>query len=87
VAHNDAEKARQFLQGLKPSIRHMLRAFPLVDFCTMVEQALGIELQEMYTDDIHRSSGRDHIESKGQSSCPMHKKDKSHRHQPYRGNS
>ena len=44
VARNDVEKARQFRQGLKPSIRHMLGAFPLVDFCSTVEQALGIEL-------------------------------------------
>ena len=41
----------------------------------------------MYTDEIRQSSSRDHIESKGLSSGPVHKKDKSHRHQPYRGNS
>jgi len=83
---NDVEKARQFRQGLKPSIRHMLGAFPLVDFRSTVEQALGIELQEMYTDEIRQSSSRDHLASKGQSSGPVHKKDNSHRHQPYRGN-
>ena len=44
VARNDVEKARQFRQGLKPSIRHMLGAFPLVDFRSTMEQALGIEL-------------------------------------------
>jgi hypothetical protein len=49
VAYNDAEKARQFRQGLKASIRHMLGAFPLVDFRTTVEQALGIELQQSIT--------------------------------------
>jgi len=86
VARNDVEKARQFRQGLKPSIRHMLGAFPLVDFRSTVEQALGIELQEMYTDEIRQSSSRDHLASKGQSSGPVHKKDNSHRHQPYRGN-
>ena len=65
----------------------MLGAFPLVDFRNTVEQALGIELQETYTDEIRQSSSSDHIESKGQSSGPVHKKDKSHRHQPYCGNS
>ncbi|KAG2611651.1 hypothetical protein PVAP13_4KG181615 [Panicum virgatum] len=82
VARNDVEKARQFQQGLKPSIRHMLGAFPVVDFRSTVEQALGIELQEMYTDEIRQSSSRDHLESKGQSSGPVHKQD-----QPYHGNS
>jgi hypothetical protein len=37
VAYNELEKASQFRQGLKPSIRHALGTFPLVDFCTMVE--------------------------------------------------
>jgi len=32
VARNEVEKASQFRQGLKPSIRHTLGAFPLVDF-------------------------------------------------------
>jgi hypothetical protein len=46
VACDEIEKAGQFRQGLKPSIRHTLRAFPLVDFCTTVEQALGVEMQQ-----------------------------------------
>jgi hypothetical protein len=37
VAYNEMEKASQFCQGLKPSIRHALGAFPLVDFRTTVE--------------------------------------------------
>ena len=44
VAYNEMEKASQFRQGLKPSIRHALGAFPLVDFRTTVEQALGVEM-------------------------------------------
>jgi hypothetical protein len=50
VARNEVEKASQFCQGLKPSIRHTLGAFPLVDFRTTVEQALGVEmlLQVLY---------------------------------------
>jgi hypothetical protein len=45
VACDEIEKAGQFRQGLKPSIRHTLGAFPLVDFHTTVEQALGVEMQ------------------------------------------
>jgi hypothetical protein len=45
VAYNELEKASQFHQGLKPSIRHALGAFLLVDFQTTVEQALGVEMQ------------------------------------------
>jgi hypothetical protein len=45
VAYNEMEKASQFCQGLKPSIRHVLGAFPLVDFRTTVKQALGVEMQ------------------------------------------
>jgi hypothetical protein len=49
VAYNELEKASQFCQDLKPSIRHALGAFPLVDFRTIVEQALGVEMQHQYT--------------------------------------
>jgi hypothetical protein len=49
VAYNEMEKASQFHQGLKPSIRHALGAFPLVDFRTTVEQALSVEMQHQYT--------------------------------------
>jgi hypothetical protein len=45
VAYNELEKASQFRQGLKPSIRHALGAFPHVDFRTTVEQALGVVMQ------------------------------------------
>jgi hypothetical protein len=49
VAYNELEKASKFHQGLKPSIRHALGAFPLVDFQTTVEHALGVELEHQYT--------------------------------------
>jgi hypothetical protein len=44
VACDEIEKVGGFLQVLKPSIRHTLGAFPLVDFRTIVEQALGVEM-------------------------------------------
>jgi hypothetical protein len=44
VACDVVEKAGRFRQGLKPSIRQTLGAFPLIDFCTTVEQALGVEM-------------------------------------------
>ena len=59
VAYNEMEKASQFRQGLKPSIRHALGAFPLVDFRTTVEQALGVEMQHQYTMESQKSSGVD----------------------------
>jgi hypothetical protein len=37
VACNEVEKAGRFRQGLKPSIRHTLGAFPLIDFHTTVD--------------------------------------------------
>ncbi|KAF0927703.1 hypothetical protein E2562_035874 [Oryza meyeriana var. granulata] len=55
-AHDEVEKARQFRQGLKPAIRHVLGAFSITDFCSMVEQALGVEMQLMYTTDLYKSS-------------------------------
>ncbi|XP_062231056.1 uncharacterized protein LOC133928650 isoform X2 [Phragmites australis] len=88
VAHDEAEKARQFRQGLKPSIRHTLGAFPVVDFRTMVEQALGVEMQEVYTEEARKSGGdqiQGQIDRKGHSGGPIHKKRKFQRHQPYRG--
>jgi hypothetical protein len=89
VACDEIEKADRFCQGLKPSIRHTLGAFPLVDFHTTVEQALGVEMQQQYTHDTQKSLGTDNYRSqddkKGHSGGPIHKKDKSHRHQPYRG--
>lgn len=65
VARDEVEKARQFRQGLKPSIRHVLGAFPVVDFCTMVEQALGVEMQQVYTFDMQKSSGGDQTRNHG----------------------
>jgi hypothetical protein len=63
----------------------------LVDFRTTVEQALGVEMQQQYTHEMQKSSGTDNSRSqddkKGHSAGPVHKKDKSHRHQPYRGKS
>jgi hypothetical protein len=59
VAYNEMEKASQFRQGLKPSIRHALGAFPLVDFRTTVEQALGVEMQHQYTMESQKSLGVD----------------------------
>lgn len=65
VARDEVEKARQFRQGLKPSIRHVLGAFPVVDFRTMVEQALGVEMQQVYTFDMQKSSGGDQTRNHG----------------------
>jgi hypothetical protein len=91
VACDEIEKAGRFRQGLKPSIRHTLGAFPLVDFRTTAEQALGVEMQQQYTHEMQKSSGTDNSHSqddkKGHSGGPIHKKDRSHPHQPYRGKS
>jgi hypothetical protein len=57
VARNEVEKASQFRQGLKPSIRHTLGAFPLV------EQALCVEMQQQYTNEIQKSLGADQSRS------------------------
>uniref|UniRef100_A0A0A9CRD4 Retrotransposon gag domain-containing protein n=1 Tax=Arundo donax TaxID=35708 RepID=A0A0A9CRD4_ARUDO len=91
VAHNEVEKASQFRQGLKPSIRHTLGAFPLVDFRTTVEQALGVEMQQQYTIEMQKSLGSEQPRSQGEkkdhSGGPVHKKGKFQRHHPYRGKS
>ncbi|GJN41077.1 hypothetical protein PR202_gn00402 [Eleusine coracana subsp. coracana] len=58
VANNELERAAQFRQGLRPSIRHTLGAFPLLDFRTTVEQALGVEMQHQYTHEM-KPSGSD----------------------------
>ena len=92
VAYNEVEKASQFRQGLRPSIRHTLGAFPLVDFRSTVEQALGVEMQHQYTtESSQKSSGGDqsrgHDEKKGHSGGPISKKGKFQRHHPYRGKS
>jgi hypothetical protein len=93
VAYNELEKASQFRQGLKPSIRHALGAFPLVDFCTTVEQALGMEMQHQYTMESQKSSGVDRPHGqdarRGNTGGPAHKRGKSQhqRHHPYLGKS
>jgi hypothetical protein len=40
-------------------VPHALGAFPLVDFRTTVEQALGVEMQHQYTMESQKSSGVD----------------------------
>jgi hypothetical protein len=93
VAYNELEKASQFCQGLKPSIMHALGAFPLVDFRTTVEQALGVEMQHQYTMESQKSSGVDQPcgqdARRGNTGGPTHKRGKSQhqRHHPYRGKS
>jgi hypothetical protein len=81
VAFNEMEKASQFLQGLKPSIRHALGAFPLVDFRTTVEQALGVEIKHQYTMESQKSSGVDQPRGqdarRGNTGGPAHKRGKS----------
>jgi hypothetical protein len=93
VAYNEMEKASQFRQGLKPSIRHALGAFPLVDFCTTVEQALGVEMQHQYTMESQKASGVDQPRGqdtrRGNTGGLAHKRAKSQhqRHHPYHGKS
>jgi hypothetical protein len=41
VAYNELEKSSQFRQGLKPSIRHALGAFPLMDFLNYCGAGFG----------------------------------------------
>jgi hypothetical protein len=87
------EKASQFRQGLKPFIRHALGAFPLVDFRTIVEQALGVEMQHQYTMESQKSSGVDQPRGqdarRGNTGGLAHKRGKSQhqRHHPYHGKS
>jgi hypothetical protein len=93
VAYNELEKASQFRQGLKPSIGHAMGTFPLVDFRTTAEQALGMEMQHQYTMESQKSSGVD--QSRGQDARRAntgglaHERGKSQhqRHHPYRGKS
>jgi len=90
VAHDESEKARIFRQGLKASIRRVLGAFPIVDFRSVVEQALGVEVQDEFTEELRaggREQGqRDQKGQTGQTGGPIKRKDnKHHRHQPYGG--
>ncbi|KAF0897244.1 hypothetical protein E2562_034713 [Oryza meyeriana var. granulata] len=81
AAHDEVEKAREFHQGLMPAICHVLGAFTIIDFCSMVEQALGVEMQLIYTTDLYKSSGGEQSRSqgdrKGHFGGPSHKKGKS----------
>jgi len=56
-----------------------------------VEQALGVEMQQQYTNEIQKPSSTDQSRSqddkKGQSGGPAHKKGRFQRHHPYRGKS
>jgi hypothetical protein len=89
VAYNELEKASQFRQGLKPSIWHALGTFPLVDFRTTMEQALGVEMQHQYTMESQKSSGVDQPRGqdarRGNTGGPAHKRGKSQHqhHHPY----
>jgi rubrerythrin len=91
VAYNELEKASQFHKGLKPSIKHALSAFPLVDFRTTVEQALGVKMQHQYTMKSQKSSCVDQPRvqdaRRGNTRDPSHKRGKSQHqcHHPYRG--
>ncbi|XP_062230304.1 uncharacterized protein LOC133928029 [Phragmites australis] len=91
VAHDEVEKAKHFHQGLKHSICQVLGAFPAVDFCTTVEQALGVEMQQMYTADLQKSldgeQSRGQSDRKDHSGDPVHKKGKFQRLQPYHSKS
>jgi hypothetical protein len=84
VAHNEYETARIFLQGLKASIRSVLGAFVLEHFCSIVERALGVEVQDDFTDKLR---GDRSPNQKGHTGGPIQKKDKNHRHHPYGGSS
>jgi hypothetical protein len=66
-----------------------LGALPLVDFRTTVEQALGVQMQHLYTGEIKSSGGdqsRGQDDKKGQSGGPA-KKGKTQRPHPYRNKS
>ena len=84
VAHNEYEKARIFCQGLKASIRRVLGAFVLEDFLSVVERALGVEVQDDFTDELRGDRSQD---QKGHTGGPTQKKDKNRRHHPYGGSS
>jgi hypothetical protein len=64
-----------------------------VDFCTTVEQALGVEMQDQYTMESQKSSGVDQPRGqharRGNTGGPAHKRGKSQHqhHHPYRGKS
>jgi hypothetical protein len=84
VAHNEYEKARIFHYGLNASIRRVLSAFVLEDFCSVVERALGVEVQDDFTDELGGDRSQD---QKGHTRGPTQKKDNNRRHHPYDGSS
>jgi hypothetical protein len=56
----------------------------LEDFCSVVERALGVKVQDDFTDELRGDRSKD---QKGHTGGPTHKKDKNHRHHPYGGSS
>jgi hypothetical protein len=56
----------------------------LEDFRSVVERALGVEVQNDFTDELRGDRSQD---QKGHTGGPTHKKDKNHRHHPYGGSS
>jgi hypothetical protein len=56
----------------------------LEDFCSIVERALGVEVQDGFTNGLRGDRSRD---QKGHTGGPTQKKDKNHRHHPYGGSS
>jgi hypothetical protein len=81
VARDEYEKEMIFRQGLKASIRHVLGAFFMEDFRSTIKRALGVEVQDEYTEELKGGyHSHVHKDQKGQSSGPIHKKDKHHCH-------
>jgi hypothetical protein len=72
VARDYYEKAWIFRQGLKASICCVLGAFVVEDFCSTVEKALGVEVQDDFTKEL-RGGDHAHVqkEQKGHSSGPI----------------
>jgi hypothetical protein len=56
----------------------------LDDFCSVVERALGVEVQDDFTDELRGDHSQD---QKGHTGGPTQKKDKNHHHHPYGGSS
>jgi hypothetical protein len=56
----------------------------LEDFRSVVERALGVEVQDDFTNELRGDRSQD---QKGHTGGPTQKKDKNHRHHPYGGSS
>jgi hypothetical protein len=54
------------------------------DFCSVVKRALGVEVQDDFTDELRGDRSQD---QKGHTGGPTQKKDKNYRHHPYGGSS